>query len=68
MTKNIGTVDKVLRLSVAAAFAIAIVTNTVSGTLAWFLGIGAIALAGTALSSFCGLYSILGISTCKVAK
>lgn len=68
MTKNIGTVDKVLRLSVAVAFAIAIVTNTVSGTLAWILGVGAIALTGTSLFSFCGLYTILGISTCKVAK
>ena len=68
MTRNIGSTDKVLRLTLAAAFAIAIATGTVSGTLAWILGIGSVVLTATALTSFCGLYSLVGISTCKVKQ
>ncbi len=68
MTKNIGTTDKVLRLSVACACVVAIATGTVSGTLALVLGIAAVALTGTALFSFCGLYSVLGITTCKTSQ
>lgn len=68
MTKNIGTTDKILRLSAAGVCVVAIATGTVSGILALILGIAAVALTGTALFSFCGLYSILGITTCKTSR
>ena len=53
---------------IAGACVIAIATGTVSGILALVLGIAAVALTGTALFSFCGLYSILGITTCKTSQ
>lgn len=68
MTTNVGTADRIIRLVIAAALVGLILTNTVEGTLAWVCGVGAAAAALTAVFRFCGLYTILGISTCKVAS
>lgn len=68
MTTNVGTTDRIIRLMVAAILAALILTGTVEGTLAWVCGVGAAAAVVTAVFRFCGLYSILGISTCKVAS
>ena len=64
MTTNVGTLDRIIRLAIAAVLVGLGVTNTVEGTLAWICGVGAVA----AVFRFCGLYTILGISTCKVAS
>lgn len=63
MKKNMGTIDKVVRLIVAVAIAVLYYTNTISGTLAIVLGILAIVFALTSAISFCPLYTIFGIST-----
>lgn len=68
MTKNVGTLDKTVRIATAALLATSVALGWVSGTLAWVLGAGAVALVATSLTSFCGLYTILGINTCKVAR
>ncbi len=68
MTTNVGTTDRIIRLMVAAILAALILTGTVEGTLAWVCGVGAAAAVVTAVFRFCGLYTILGISTCKVAS
>lgn len=68
MTKNVGTLDKTVRIATAALFGTSIALGWVSGTLAWVLGAGAVALVGTTVTSFCGLYALLGISTCKIAR
>ena len=68
MTKNVGTLDKTVRIATAAIFGASIALGWVSGTLAWVLGAGAVALVGTTVTSFCGLYALLGISTCKIAR
>lgn len=68
MTTNVGTTDRIIRLMVAAILAALILTGTVEGTLAWVCGVGAAAAVLTAVFRFCGLYTILGISTCKVAS
>lgn len=68
MTKNVGTLDKTVRIATAALLAISVALGWVSGTLAWVLGAGAVALVATSMMSFCGLYTILGINTCKVAR
>ncbi len=66
MKKNIGSVDKVIRILIAITIVILFFTNVISGTL----GIILLILAGmfliTSLIGFCGLYTILGISTCKI--
>lgn len=63
MKKNMGTLDKVIRVLVAILFAVLYFTHLVEGTL----GIVLVVLAGvfvlTSLISFCPLYLPLGINT-----
>lgn len=66
MKKNMGTIDKVIRLLIVVAVAALYFTNVISGTLAIILGVVALIMLITSLTGFCGLYSIFGISTCKV--
>lgn len=65
MKKNMGTIDKVIRILVAVVFAVLFFTNVISGTL----GIILLVLAGvfvlTSLISFCPLYWPFGINTGK---
>jgi hypothetical protein len=68
MTKNMGGTDKITRLLVAAVLVILYTNGTITGSLGWI----ALALAGifivTSLISFCPLYTLFGISTCKKSK
>jgi hypothetical protein len=68
MKKNMGSVDKVIRILVAVVFVVLFVTKTVTGTL----GIVLLVLAGvfvlTSLVSFCPLYLPFGIRTCPKDK
>ncbi len=66
MKKNMGGIDKAIRISAAIIVAILYFTNTISGTLAIVLGVLAGIFVLTSLVSFCPLYTILGINTCKV--
>jgi hypothetical protein len=43
-------------------------SGTVTGTLGIIALVMAIAAVATSAIGFCGLYSILGINTCKVVK
>jgi hypothetical protein len=65
MKKNMGVTDRVVRLLLAAVFSILYITQTVTGTL----GIVLLILGGvfilTSFISFCPIYSLLGIKTCK---
>jgi hypothetical protein len=65
MKKNMGGLDKGLRILVAIVFVYFFYSGIVSGTLGCVL----LAFAGvfvlTSLVSFCPLYTILGINTCK---
>lgn len=65
MKKNIGNTDKLIRLVVALAIAVLYFADLISGTLAIILGVVALAMVATSLMGYCGLYSILGCSTCK---
>jgi len=65
MKKNMGSIDKVIRVLVAIAFSILYFTGTVTGMFGYvLLGLGAIFLL-TSVISFCPLYLPFGISTCK---
>lgn len=68
MKRNIGTIDKVIRILVAVAIAVLFFTNVITGTL----GIVLIAFAAifliTSLISFCPLYLPFGINTGKKRK
>lgn len=63
MKKNMGTVDKAVRILAAILIVVLYFTNVISGTIALVL----LALAGifivTSFISFCPLYWPFGIST-----
>ncbi len=68
MTKNMGTLDKTLRILAAIVIAILYFTDVISGTLAIILGIIAIAFIITSLVSYCPAYTPLKISTRKAQE
>ncbi len=65
MKKNMGSVDRIIRVVVALVVAALILTDVVSGTLAVILGIVAVVFLLTSTVSFCPLYAALHISTNK---
>jgi hypothetical protein len=65
MKKNMGTVDKVIRVLVAVIILILYFTHVVSGTLAVILLILAGVFVVTSLLGFCPLYLPFGLSTRK---
>lgn len=68
MKTNVGSLDKMVRIALAAVFAILYFTHTVEGTLGIVLLVLGAVFLGTALMGSCPLYSIFGISTCPVKK
>jgi hypothetical protein len=68
MKKNMGNIDKAIRIVLAIIFVILYFTNTVSGTLGIVLLIFAAVFVLTSLIGFCPLYPIFGINTCPVQK
>jgi drug/metabolite transporter superfamily protein YnfA len=68
MKKNMGSADRVIRILLAAVFAVLYFTGTVTGTI----GLVLVALGGvfvlTSLVSFCPLYTIVGLSTSPTKK
>ncbi|MCS6847725.1 MAG: DUF2892 domain-containing protein [Anaerolineae bacterium] len=64
MKKNMGNLDRGIRIVVAIIFAALIATGTVSGVLAIVLGVLAAVFVLTSLIGFCPLYAPLGINTC----
>ena len=61
MTKNMGTVDRLARALLGV-----IIISLGLYFQSWWGAIGLIPLA-TAAVGFCGLYPLLGISTCKIS-
>ncbi|MEP2281544.1 DUF2892 domain-containing protein [Maribacter sp.] len=68
MKKNMGTTDKFIRFIIAAILLIAFFTDAVTGILGYVaLAIAAIFIL-TSFVSFCPLYTLLGINSCKLKK
>ncbi|MEO8147811.1 MAG: DUF2892 domain-containing protein [Bacteroidia bacterium] len=65
MKKNIGSIDRILRILIAVVIAALYFTNQVSGTAAIILMILAGILILTSFISLCPLYLLFGISTAK---
>jgi len=65
MKKNMGTVDKVIRVLVAVIILVLYFTHVITGTLAVILLIVAGIFVVTSLLGTCPLYIPLGISTRK---
>jgi hypothetical protein len=68
MKKNMGTIDKAIRILVAVTIAILFFTELLTGTLGIILLVLAAVFVLTSLISFCPLYIPLGINTWKKKK
>ena len=66
MKKNMGGLDRIVRLIIAAIVIVLYYMGIVDGALAYVL----LAMAGifilTSFISFCLLYALVGLNTCKV--
>lgn len=63
MKKNMGVIDKVIRICIAILITVLYFTNNISGTVALISGIIAIVFVLTSFISFCPLYVPFGINT-----
>ncbi len=61
-----GTADKIIRIVVAIIVAALYITETVTGVLGIVLLVAGGIFLATSLVNFCPLYTIFGMSTCKV--
>jgi hypothetical protein len=65
MKKNVGSIDKVVRLFLVALIATLYFTHMISGMAAIILGVLAIVFLLTSFVGLCPLYLLFGISTVK---
>ena len=65
MKKNMGLIDKIIRIIVVIVLLALYFTNTIAGTLGIIAIVVSVILLATSLIGFCPLYTILGINTCK---
>ncbi|MCX6223953.1 MAG: DUF2892 domain-containing protein [Bacteroidia bacterium] len=65
MKKNVGTVDKVIRILIAVVMVVLFFTHVITGTLGIILLVLSGVLVLTSLISFCPLYFPFGLSTKK---
>ena len=68
MKKNMGSLDKGVRIVLAIIVALLYYFNVISGTLAYVLMAVAIILLITSVINFCPLYRIIGVNSCKIKK
>ncbi len=68
MKKNMGSGDKLIRLAVAIVLIVLYYTGILSGTIGIIVLVLALVFTITSLISFCPLYTLFGISTCKKEK
>lgn len=65
MKANIGNIDKLVRIVLAAVIVVLFFTKTITGTIAIILLIGGAVLLITSFINFCPIWHFLGISTKK---
>ena len=65
MKPNMGTLDRIARVVIAAIIAALYFTNIISGTVGTVLLVLAGVFVLTSAISFCPLYAPFGINTCK---
>jgi hypothetical protein len=68
MKKNMGNLDRILRIVFALAMAILYFSNIITGVLGVVLLVVAGIFVLTSLVSFCPLYTLMGLNTCDSKK
>jgi len=66
MKKNMGSTDRIVRVLIAIVFAVLYFMGAIPGVLGIVLMAVAVIFVITSLLNFCPLYTIFGISTCKI--
>ncbi len=65
LNQNMGTLDRIIRLIIAAVITVLYFTGNLSGVAAIILGMLAVIFVATSLIGFCPLYLPFGLSTRK---
>ena len=65
MKKNMGTIDKAIRILFALTFAILYFAHVITGVLGIILLVASVIFLLTSLIGYCPLYTPLGIKTSK---
>jgi hypothetical protein len=68
MKPNMGTTDRLIRISIAVVLAVLYFLNVLTGTLGIIALVVAAVFLLTSLLRFCPAYTLLGINTCKTGK
>lgn len=68
MKKNLGSFDRLTRLTAVALITSLYFTNLIGGLNATILLALALVLMITSLSGWCAFYAILGIKTCPIKR
>jgi hypothetical protein len=68
MKKNMGTIDRILRVSIALVIGALYFTDVISGLVATLLGVVAVAFILTSSVGSCPLYLPFGLSTLRKSK
>lgn len=63
-----GGFDRIIRLIIAVVIGYLYYNGTIEGTLGYVLLAVAVIFALTAFVSFCPLYTVVGLNTCKMKK
>ncbi len=68
MKKNMGNADRVIRVLLAAVFAVLYFTGMVPGAIGLVLVVLGAIFVLTSVVSFCPLYTVVGMNTCATKK
>ncbi len=68
MMKNMGNADRIIRVMVAALMTGLYFGGVVNGTLGIILMVASGIFLLTSIVSFCPIYALVGLNTCKVKK
>jgi hypothetical protein len=68
MKKNMGVLDRVIRVLIAFTIAVLYFMEIITGTLGIVLLVVAGVFLITSITSFCGLYTIFGFRTCPMKQ
>ena len=68
MKKNMGGLDRIIRIIIAVVIGVLYFNNTIDGVLGVVLLVVSGVFLLTSFISSCPLYSIIGLNTCKVKQ
>jgi len=68
MKRNVGKTDKIIRVIVGVLLIVLFFTDVLTGTLGIIALIAAGIALGTAMVNICGIYKLVGISSCKMTN